>query len=288
VPLVRAPGRDPDLPTSTLLGGARVRALHASLRGGPSRQGGKLTLADRAQLLALLTGSGLPAEGAARVAADAAWGILLVPGPGESRIGGRPVLADAWPLTADGRPLTHLATLALAELPDVEGREVLPDSGYLSFFADLEDEEALYDEIGPGDELADRRAVIHTDAGGPTREPDGPSLEELRVRPTARLQLRPVGFGSAKRWYGLDAVGERVLEGIDARANGTVPHQLLGFPATVQDDPREQGETSLLHLVQDGRIGFSFLDAGSVHFFAAPDDVRARRWDQVTLWPSSC
>ena len=79
-----------------------------------------------------------------------------------------------------------------------------------------------------------------------------------------------------------------MLEGIDARANGTVPHQLLGFPATVQDDPRERGETSLLHLVQDGRIGFSFLDAGSVHFFAAPDDVRARRWDRVTLWPSSC
>ena len=142
VPLVRAPGPDPDLPTSTVLGSARVRALHASLRGGPSRQGGTLTLTDRAQLPALLMESGLPAEGAARVAADAAWGILLVPGSGESRIGGRPVLADAWPLTADGRPLTHLATLALAELPDVEGREVLPDSGYLSFFADLEDEEA--------------------------------------------------------------------------------------------------------------------------------------------------
>ena len=243
---------------------------------------------DRAELFTILTESGLPAEGAARVVEDAAWGFLLAPGRGESRIGGRPVLAGDWPLTADGRPLTHLATLALAELSDVDGREVLPAAGWLSFFADLEDEDALCDEIGPGDELADRRAVIHTEVGVPTHEPEGPSLEELRVLPSARLQLRYVGFGYANHLYGLDSVSERVLERIVERANGTIRTSCSATPRPSRTTRVTRGETSLLHLVDDGEIGFSFMDAGSVHFFAAPNDVRAGRWDQVTFWPSSC
>jgi hypothetical protein len=64
-------------------------------------------------------------------------------------------------------------------------------------------------------------------------------------------------------------------------------HQLLGFPATVQDDPRTNDEVSLLHLVDDWQIEFSFLDAGSVHFYAPADDLRARRWQQITLWTST-
>ena len=103
------------------------------------------------------------------------------------------------------------------------------------------------------------------------------------MRPTARLQLRHVGFGYAKHLYGLDAIAERALQGIVLRANGKVAQQLLGFPFTVQDDPRERGETSLLHLVEEPGWDLAILDAGSLHFFAAPADVRARRWDQVTL-----
>ena len=50
-----------------------------------------------------------------------------------SRIGGRPDLPDGiWPLN-DGRGLTHLATIALAELPEIDGRENLPHDGTLVF-----------------------------------------------------------------------------------------------------------------------------------------------------------
>ena len=50
-----------------------------------------------------------------------------------SRLGGSPVLAEnaEWPESDEGQPLTHLATIALDELPSVEGREHLPDDGLL-------------------------------------------------------------------------------------------------------------------------------------------------------------
>ena len=290
VALVRAPGPDPDAPTREAIGDARVRALHASLRKTPRAEPIPSRLTDRTELAAVLAREGIPEPGAERVVQDATWGIVLEPGgSGATRLGGRPVLAAgaAFPTTADGRPLTHLATLALTELPDVEGRDVLPADGYLSFFADLEDEDSLWEPIEPGDELSDRFAVIDTPGGAPTHEPDGPGLKEMRVQPRARLQLRHVGFGYADYLYGLDAVAERTLERIVQRANGDVDHQLLGFPATVQDDPRHKGEVSLLHIVDDWQIGFSFLDAGSLHFYAPPEDVRAQRWDQVTLWTST-
>ena len=217
---------------------------------------------------------------------DAAWGILLEPGgTGVSRLGGRPVLAvdQDWPATSDGRPLAHLATLCLDELPDV-----LPADGYLGFFVDLEDQDAVWEPIEPGDARGDRFAVIHTPGDAPTREPHGPSLKERRVRPRARLQLRHVGFRYALHRFGIDEDGERILERIAERANGNNVHQLLGFPATVQDDPRTNDEVSLLHLVDDWQLDFSFLDAGSVHFYAPADELRARRWQQVTLWTSTC
>jgi uncharacterized protein YwqG len=249
-----------------------------------------LELADGAELAALLAREGIPEPGAGRVVQDATWGILLEPsGSGASRLGGRPVLAadQKWPATRDGRPLAHLATLSLIELPDVAGRDVLPADGHLGFFVDLEDQDALWEPIEPGDERGDRFAVIHTPGDAPTREPDGPSLKEQRVHPRARLQLRHVGFGYALHRFGIDEDGERILERIVERANGDTVHQLLGFPATVQDDPRTNDEVSLLHLVDDWKLEFSFLDAGSVHFYAPADDLRARRWQQVTLWTST-
>jgi hypothetical protein len=69
-----------------------------------------------------------------------------------------------------------------------------------------------------------------------------------------------------------------------------VPHQLLGWPLTVQDDPRgaDAADEVLLHIADDAALGLSILDAGALMFFGRPEDLRAARWERVTVWPSSC
>jgi hypothetical protein len=247
----------------------------------------------REELAALLTDAGLGSDEAGRVAADALWGIPLEPGGiGRSRLGGSPILSAhaEWP-HAEGRPLAHLATIALDELPDVEGREHLPADGTLSFFADLSEEGDFVDPVEPSRQSGhDLVAIIHTPAGTSTREPDPPghALLEQRVTPVARLQLRHLGFGYGKRLLGLDALAEQAVEQLTERINGAVDHQLLGYPRTVQDDPRQPGQIVLFHIADDPALDFSIMDAGDIHFLGTPQDIEALRWDQLTVWPSSC
>jgi hypothetical protein len=240
-----------------------VRVIVRSPSSGPlapfeikpaKRSTSRSQVASREDLAALLEDHGITEPAASKIVADAGWAIVLPGGGrGESRLGGAPVLAteQVWPRTRDGRELHHLATLALHELPDIDGREILPRDGYLSFFADLEDRDALWEPIEPDSEMADRAAIVYTPAGAGTQEPVGPALVERRVKPAARLQLRHVGFGSGMTRYRLDALGESALEPLIWRLNGGVGHQLFGFPPTVQDDPRRDHEISLLHLAND-------------------------------------
>ena len=235
-------------------------------------------------LAALLIGRGLSAGEASSVAADAQWGILLRPGgAGVSRLGGAPVLAAGtpWP-HADDRPLTHLATIALDELPAVDGREHLPEDGLLSFFAELG--EAFVEPIEPGDDTRrELAAVIHTPAGAPVYEPTPPddALDEQRVSPVARLQLRH--FATSR-----DALAQHVVLRLAEAVNGPDLPQLLGHPWPVQEDPREPGQIVLFHISETVGLGFAFMDAGDIHFLGTPEDIKACRWDRLAVIPNSC
>jgi hypothetical protein len=290
--LVRRPRPELEAPSRTALGDQRVSAFMRTLTPA-SRPRRSAHVPDRAALASYLREQGLSSAEAERAAADAAWGIVLDSrGGGESRIGGRPVLPEAmpWPATGDKRPLSHLATIALAELPEVEGRDVLPAGGHLAFFADLSEEGELVEPIEPDGEGRDRVAVVHPPAGAPAHEPAPPdpeiALEEERVTPAARLQLRYVGGGFAMYKLGLDAVAEHVLSRVVWAVNGNRPEQLLGYPQVVQEDPRKDGDVAVLHLGDDALGGF--LDAGDLLFYGATEDVRAGRWDRLTVSPSSC
>lgn len=178
---------------------------------------------------------------------------------------------------------------------------MLPPDGHLSFFADLSEAGELHEPIEPGDPR-ERVAVVHAPAETPTHQPSPPDgqaravdeynppvvLRERWVQSTARLQLRRGDVGSAARSYGIDAVAEHVLERLTDAVNGEVDHQLLGFPAVVQVDPREEGQIALFHIGHDEGIGFEFLDGGDLLFFGDRDAVCARQWDQLTVSPSSC
>jgi Domain of unknown function (DUF1963) len=263
-----------------------------------------LRVPDRDVLALLLGAAGLADADAATIAADARWALVLEADPrGASRIGGHPVLpADVpWP-TAHGRALSHLATLALAELPAVEGRDVLPADGHLAFFADLTEAAEVFDPIEPGGRRELIR-IVHAPAGAATHEPDPPAdaaprdrrdppalLRERRVAAVPRLQLRHVGFGFGATLWGIDELAERTVGRLTPAVNGDPGHQLLGWPSTVQDDPRNgyrDDAEALLHLVPDREIGFMMMDGGDMMFFASRDALRATDWDQVTAWPST-
>jgi uncharacterized protein DUF1963 len=276
-----------------IVGRDRVDAFAARLGvTGAARDTGDLVVSDRAELARELETAGLTPEQAQRIAADALWGVLLAPGGlGLSRLGG-PALFDAeahWP-HAEERPLTHLATIAMNELPAVEGRHIYPDDGLLSFFADLSEEAELWEPVEPGGPGRELFAVIHTPACAAAAEhpPPGEALREQRVQLLPRLQLRHLGFGSGEERFGLDPLAEAAVLNLTARINGDVPHQLLGFPQPVQDDPREDDQVVLFHIADDPALEFNFLDAGDLHFLGTPDDIRAQRWDALTISPSSC
>jgi hypothetical protein len=259
-----------------LAGDAPVDAFLQSLR--PTRKPPKLRCSaeDRAALAALLVEQGMN-ESEAQLAADAsAWGIVFVGDEGGSRLGGPAVLpADMpWP-TADGRPLTHLVTIACAELPEVEGRELLPADGHLAFFCDLS-EDGLIDAVEPGDPR-DILRIVHTPDGTPIHEPASPEGDApIALRCEGRLQL--------PQWVPqLDAAAQRVLERVARMVNSPDGNQLLGHPRTVQDDPRDPGDINLLHFA-----AVEFADGGALQFYGPADAIKARDWDRITLSGSSC
>ncbi|WP_028064444.1 DUF1963 domain-containing protein [Solirubrobacter soli] len=243
--------------------------------------------ASREELASVLTARRLPA----RLAEDARWGLALLPGgTGTSRLGGRPELTGAWP-TADGRALTHLATIALDEVPEIEGRDVLPRDGTLVFFADLTEEGELWDPTPASDP---RVRIVFIPAGTPThpvdppdepdRDPDmlPPLLAERRVRfePALAPRQNPEGLSAAEQ-LGYDRLY------YDELAERMPIHLVLGHPCAVQWDPRGPDELNLLHIGYDRVLGFEWLDGADLTFHAEPGVIRAGRWDDVTVTPQS-
>jgi hypothetical protein len=231
------------------------------------------------------------------LATRAGWGLALVPGGvGVSRIGGRPDLPHGeWPLN-DGRGLTHLATIALAELPEIEGREDLPLDGALVFFADFSEE---HEGWGPADGNDPVIRILHVPAGAATRSaepPDEPrddrdvpvEIGERRVRFEPVLTLPDVDPDdlSDDEWEAY----MRLTEGFDAVTPGlgADAHLMLGHPSVVQVDPREPGEINLLHLDYDEELNFMYGDAGDVTFYGTAEDIRAGQWNRVKAMPNSC
>lgn len=207
---------------------------------------------------------GLPEAPPREPSGDAQWGLLLDGGGrGRSHLGGGAELPEGMPWPAsEGRPLTHLATIDLSELPEFEGRELLPAEGDLVFFADLSYEGELWEPTVVGED--ERVRVLHV--VGPTHEPAPPP--GLRRRD---IRFRPVLTVPESDDPDLIEPG----------------HLILGHPEFVQGDPREPGQVSLLHLGWDEALGFEYLDGADLTFYGDAEDVRAGRWERLTVEPQS-
>jgi uncharacterized protein YwqG len=229
------------------------------------------------ELHRLLARHGLPVELAER----AVTGLALIPGgTRHSKLGGRPNVEGAWP-TNNGRGLTHLASIALEDLPDVPMRSNLPREGTLVFFADLS-----FDNEGwsPADASEPVIEIVHVPAGSVSaaatppdeqRDPD----EVAVVLNERRVQFLPVLTLPAQELY--DALDDHddpdgFLVELDMPE-----HLLLGEPEYVQGDPREPGEVSVLQLNWDEELGFTYGDGGEISFHGSPEDLRAGRWQRI-------
>ncbi len=286
--VVWADDHDPWALARAAYGSARVDAL---LGVDAPREGIAVTAppGSREELAALARSAGLPED----VAALASWGLALTEGgTGRSRIGGHPALPQGtpWPM-AGGRALTHMASLWLAELPDVEGRDLLPADGVLVVFADLTEEGELWEPTVVGED--DRVVVLRAPADGALHEPEPPAdhrdpgdvpalLRERRVAfvPVLTLPEAPKSLTDADR-LAYDDLFEALAE--VTPGHGDPGHLLLGNPRPVQFDTRQPGEVSVLHLGWDDELGFEILDGGAVTFFGDKDAVSAGRWDDLRV-----
>jgi uncharacterized protein YwqG len=212
----------------------------------------------------------------------------LVPdGDGRSRLGGLPEIPGAWPLN-DGRGLTHLASIALDELPDFPGRSQLPTDGTLVFFADFSEESEGWGPAVGNDSVI---ALVHVPPGADTAPAVPP--EETRddyavpvVLTERRVRFEPVLTMKLDFNFELpDALDEAYSDFGEALA--TPDHLLLGEPVYLQGDPREPGELSLFQMNWDDDLDFVYGDGGQISFYGTAEDISGGRWHRIRVTPES-
>jgi YD repeat-containing protein len=290
---------------------ARVHDLRMMLRpegpaADPSLDEGPPP-ATRAELRELAASLGL-GRVADAIASDALIGLALgrdTGGGARSHLGGAPCLpADlSWPcVPGEDRPIAFMASIDCAELPDADGRELLPADGTLLFFADTALGGSVHWGWGePG--TGGRIRVHHVPAGTPVERVPPPAVllepdEECSTQVLGQVPVlaRPV-LTLPESWlardrYGLtpgesvayDRLWDRCSTALDdpaGRDGLTDHHQILGHPESLQDDPRGGDQVLLLLVSSDGATGLAYQDGGCVYYLAEPEDLRAGRFDRV-------
>jgi uncharacterized protein DUF1963 len=251
-------------------------------------------LHDRDALRELLERLGLDAH-ADRLAHDVAEvGLLLRHTRGRtagSRLGGPALLPPGaeWPATEDGRPLSFLAGIDLAELPPGGGR---PAAGWWLFFADLgfDDDDDPFGE--PEDNRPGARGRLLPVPAGETPEPATPRGEELNHLPVA---FAPMLTLPEPESAGLDVYARQAYEAaLQAlwKASGEpewlgAQHWIGGHVPDAQGLTPEPGTVLLLHLADDAALGFGFLDAGTLQFLIPAGALARGDYGPVRAEPSS-
>jgi uncharacterized protein YwqG len=220
------------------------------------------------------------------LADGAAWGFALSPGGyGRSKLGGLPEIPQAWPVN-NGRGLTHLASIALDELPDSPARSQLPGEGTLVFFADFSEQNEGW---GPADNNAPVIEVLHVFAGTEVTVATPPEEQRGEYEVPVVLNERRIRFEPVLTMPYDDDAADEFEDDYDAFCEKveSPDHLLLGEPVYIQEDPRSAGETSLLQLNWDEELGYMHGDGGQISFYGPADDLRAGRWQSVKATPDS-
>ncbi|AMV37536.1 DUF1963 domain-containing protein [Planctomyces sp. SH-PL62] len=211
---------------------------------------------------------------------------------GTTRIGGRPDLGDSteWPRYEDGRPMTFLAQINLAELPEGADRGPLPPAGLLSIFSawgwQVEDDA---DPHPPeGDPTPDWTRIVYAeDPSTLTRSPTPEGLNEFPAAPGEPVPIIALPSSAeepavkALEWdeETWNAFYEAVLNPFTFLQAMTIGRpldsKLLGYADFIQDfDPAaDDGRSLLFQLGSDDQAAMCWGDGGCLYFFADPEGL---------------
>lgn len=228
-------------------------------------------------------------------------------GSGNSRLGGVPDLAGPWP-RYEGRPLSCVAQLDLAELRAADGPDWLPDNGRLMFFYELE-----HGSWGMEAKDAGSAAVVY-EVGEPK-----PAVEPADLGEGEKFRGHPVQFSPAVSlpsedrlgldWRGMTKAERLAVQAAVEALQPTEPvHQVGGFPRPVQADdmeaqcqqvtqgldrrrtgPKPNGGTFsadwrlLLQVDTDNDAGMMWGDTGMLYFWIREQDARARDFSKIWM-----
>ena len=221
------------------------------------------------------------------------------PAVGATRIGGRPDLDDAteWP-RCDGRPMTFLAQVNLADVPEGADPGPLPAEGLLSFFSawGWQDEDDADPHPPDGDPTPAWTCVLYRDAPTSLRRRETPEgVNEFPAAPGSLVplvslpsdaedpEIEALGWDEAKK----DAFFGVVLPSFEYVQATTIGRPilswLLGYPAFIQgfDPAAEDGRRLLFQLGSEDDAGMCWGDGGCLYFFADPDDLARGDFSRV-------
>ena len=155
-----------------------------------------------------------------------------------SHLGGTPELPPdfVWP-SHQGKPLSFLACLELAQLHQALRIDWLPPNGALLFFYDLKNHPWGYDPKN-----RDSWSVVHLPEGGPdwvVPKTQSISLPRLNVRPKCIRTLPSWEREPILALSLTDEESDLYLDLTDKPYGDAAQHQIGGFPSPVQGDEME-------------------------------------------------
>lgn len=211
-------------------------------------------------------GDGLPTG-------DPAWDDGLP--VGATKLGGRPDLAKGvrWP-RADGRPMTFLAQVALADVAAQDTTKKLPARGHVAVFCDLEDPQMTTATIL----LTDTRDLTRPapPRGAPPELDGAVALQpesELTLCPAESELVHRLGMSEEEHWAYVDLVD----------SDGEPRHRMLGHPDVVQADPRSAPHEQLLLQLDLGQQPVFEVGERRLYWLIAPDDLARGKLDRARV-----
>lgn len=210
---------------------------------------------------------------------------------GTSRAGGDPDLpiGMAFP-ELNGRTLTFLLQIRLADLSPFPCARVLPRDGLLSFFID---------DAESDDEYLGLSRVIYTWPNTPLRRLEFPIDRETEANRAMALAFEPVMTLPPYTWK---LVKQLKLRGADSAAYNDAIYnefgygtdafakivgwkrgyqQLLGHHRNSYHDVVAAGEVGLLVLSSDDELEWTFGDGNRLGFYIDADALAARHFDEA-------